>query len=128
LAGLGGIAKIEPDLAEWDYGDYEGLHSAEIVEKRPGWDIFTDGCPNGETPDQVAARADRLLGRLEALDGNVVVFSHSHFSRVLGVRWIGLPVVQGQHFALDTGSLSILESDHHHAGVRIIALWNAMPV
>jgi broad specificity phosphatase PhoE len=97
LAGLGAIAGTEPDLAEWDYGDYEGLRFAEIVKDRPGWDIFIDGCPNGETPVQVAARADRLIARLEALDGNVALFSHGHFSRVLAMRWIGMPVIQAQH-------------------------------
>ena len=99
----GPIAGTEPDLAE-DYGDYEGLRFAEIVKDRPGWDIFIDGCPNGETPVQVAARADRLIARLEALD--VALFSHGHFSRVLAMRWI----VMSEHFALTTGSLSILDS------------------
>ena len=76
LAGLGALAQVEPDLAEWDYGDYEGLRTPEIAKERPGWNIFADGCPNGELPDQVSARADRLIGRLEALDGNLALFSH----------------------------------------------------
>jgi broad specificity phosphatase PhoE len=113
LAGLGTSADTEADVAEWDYGDYEGLRSAEIVKDHSGWNIFADGCPNGETPAQVAARADRLIARLEALDGNVAVFSHGHFSRVLGARWIALPVIEGQHFSLSTGSLSILANDQH---------------
>jgi probable phosphoglycerate mutase len=127
LAGLGAIAGTEPDLAEWDYGDYEGLRSTEIVKDRPGWKIFANGCPNGETPAQIVARADRLIARLEALDGNTALFSHGHSSRVLGVRWIGLPVIQGQHFSLSTGSLSILDSDQRHSAVHVIALWNAVP-
>lgn len=127
LAGLGAVAGTEPDLAEWDYGDYEGLRSVDIVKARPGWNTFADGCPNGETPAQVAVRADRLIARLEALDGNVALFSHGHFSRVLSMRWIGLPVIEGQHFSLGTGSLSILESDQRHAGVHVVALWNAIP-
>jgi broad specificity phosphatase PhoE len=127
LAGLGTVTGTEPDLAEWDYGDYEGLHSVEIAKDRPGWNIFADGCPNGETPAQVAARTDRLITRLEELDGNVALFSHGHFSRVLGVRWIGLPLIEGQHFSLSTKSLSILDNDQRHSGVHVIALWNAVP-
>jgi broad specificity phosphatase PhoE len=95
LAGLGSLAQVEPDLAEWDYGDYEGLLTSEIAKERPRWNIFADGCPNGELPDQVSARADRLIGRLEAFDGNVALFSHGHFSRVLAARWIGLPTIGG---------------------------------
>jgi broad specificity phosphatase PhoE len=128
LAGLGAIAGTEPDLAEWDYGDYEGRRTAEITKDRPGWGIFTDGCPNGETPAQVAARADRLMARLETLDGNVALFSHGHFSRVAAMRWIGSPVIQAQHFPLSTGSLSILDSDQRHAAVHVITLWNVVPM
>jgi broad specificity phosphatase PhoE len=91
LTGLGAVAQVEPDLAEWDYGDYEGLRTPEIAKERPGWNIFADG--NGELPNQVSVRADRLIGRLEALDGNVALFSHGHFSRVLAARWIGLPTI-----------------------------------
>jgi probable phosphoglycerate mutase len=94
LAGLGALAQVEPDLAEWDYGDYEGIRTPEILRKRPGWNIFADGCPNGELPDQVAARADRLIQKLEVLEGNVALISHGHFSRVLAARWIGSPVNQ----------------------------------
>jgi probable phosphoglycerate mutase len=114
-------------LAEWDYGDYEGLGSADIVKQRPGWSIFRDGCPNGESPEQIAGRADQLIARLDALDGDVALFSHGHFSRVLAVRWIGLSVVNGQHFSLGTGSLSILQHDPRHPEQRVIALWNAQP-
>src|SRR5580704_10030202 len=95
LAGLGALAQVEPDLAEWDYGDYEGLRTSDIAKEQPGWNIFADGCPNGELPDQVSARADRLIGLLEVLDGNVALFSHGHFSRVLAARWIGLPTIGG---------------------------------
>jgi probable phosphoglycerate mutase len=101
--------------------------SADIVKERAGWNIFRDGCPNGESPEQVAERADRLVACLDALDGNIAAFSRSHFSRSLAVRWIGLSVVDGQHFSLDTGSLSILEHDPRHPEQRIIALWNAGP-
>jgi broad specificity phosphatase PhoE len=127
LAGLGALAEIEPDLAEWDYGDYEGLRTPEILKERPGWNIFADGCPNGELPDQVSARADRLIRRLETLDGNVALFSHGHFSRVLTARWIGMPAIGGQRLMLDTGTLSILQDDPRHPENRVIALWNAGP-
>jgi probable phosphoglycerate mutase len=127
LAGLGNLAKVEPDLAEWDYGDYEGIRTPEIHKNRPGWNIFADGCPNGELPDQVGARADRLIQNLEALEGNVALFSHGHFSRVLAARWMGMPVITGQRLLLDTGTLSILQDDPRHPENRVISLWNAGP-
>ena len=127
LAGLGALAQVEPDLAEWDYGDYEGLRTSEIAKEQPGWNIFADGCPNGELPDQVSDRADRLIGRLEALDGNVALFSHGHFSRVLAARWIGLAARGGQRLMLDTGSISILQDDPRHPENRVISLWNVVP-
>jgi broad specificity phosphatase PhoE len=125
LAGLGQKAEIEPDLAEWDYGDYEGKRSADIRKERPGWMVFRDGCPNGETPSQVSDRADRLIARLGTLEGNVALFSHGHFGCVLATRWIGLPIVEGQHFSLDPASLGILGYAPSHPDVRVIALWNA---
>jgi broad specificity phosphatase PhoE len=124
LAGLSATAVIEPDLAEWDYGDYEGLRTAEILKARSGWNLFLDGCPNGESPLQVSERADRLLGRLRALDGNVALFSHGHFGRVLGTRWVGLPVADADRLQLDTASLSILGEEH---GIAVIKLWNERP-
>jgi broad specificity phosphatase PhoE len=125
LAGLGALTQVEPDLAEWDYGDYEGLRTPEIHKERMGWNIFADGCPNGELPDQVSARADRLIQKLEALKGNVALISHGHFSRVLAARWIGLPVIGGQRLMLDTATLSILQDDPRHPENRVISLWNA---
>jgi probable phosphoglycerate mutase len=124
LAGWGSAAVVEPDLAEWDYGDYEGLHTAEILKARPGWSLFRDGCPGGESPGQAGVRADRLLERLRGLDGNVALFTHGHFGRLLGARWMGLPVVDAVHFQLDTASLSILGSEH---AAPVIALWNELP-
>lgn len=94
-------AVVEPDLAEWDYGDYEGRRSEDILEGRPGWNIFRDGCPGGEATAQVSARADRLISQLGELDGNVALFFHGQFGCVLASRWIGLPVIEGQHFAFD---------------------------
>ena len=125
LAGLGPVAKIEPDLAEWDYGDYEGQHSVDIRKGRPDWNLFRDGCPRGEMPAQVSDRTDRLIARLRALDGNVALFSHGHFGCVLAVRWIGLPVIEGQHFLLGTASLSILGYEPSHPEVPLIEMWNA---
>jgi probable phosphoglycerate mutase len=125
LAGLGALAQVERDLAEWDYGDYEGLRTPEIHKERMDWNIFADGCPNGELPNQVSARADRLIQKLEALEGNVALISHGHFSRVLAARWIGSPVISGQRLMLDTGTLSILQDDPRHPENRVISLWNA---
>jgi probable phosphoglycerate mutase len=125
LAGLGSVAEIEPDLAEWDYGDYESQRSAEISKARPDWNLFRDGCPNGESPGQISDRADRLIARLRALEGNVALFSHGHFGRVLAARWIGLPVGEAQYFLLDTASLNILGYEHGRVESPVIALWNA---
>jgi len=127
LAGLAPIDEVEPDLVEWDYGDYEGKRSIDIRKARPGWNLFRDGCPQGETPGQVSERADRLLTRLRALEGNVALFSHGQFACVLVARWIGLPVIEGQHFMLGTASVSILGYDPHHPEVSVIALLNASP-
>ena len=127
LAGLEAAATIEAALAEWDYGDYEGLRSADIRKQRPDWNIFRDGCPSGETPAQVAARADRLIASLRARTGNIALFSHGHFGGVLAARWIGLPALAGQHFWLGTASLSILGHNPSRPGVPVLALWNAVP-
>jgi probable phosphoglycerate mutase len=126
LAGLGSMAEIEPDLAEWDYGDYEGLRTAEILKSRPDWNLFRDGCPHGEMPAEISNRADRLISRLQALEGNVALFSHGHFGRVLAARWIGLPVNEAQRFLLSTASLSILGYEHNNVGEPVIALWNTV--
>jgi broad specificity phosphatase PhoE len=127
LTGLSRRAEIEPDLAEWDYGDYEGRRSADIHQARPDWNVFRDGCPRGETPAQVCGRADRLIARLCALQGNVAIFSHGEFGLALAARWIGLPVIEAQHFTIGTASLGILGYNPAHPDVRVIALWNAMP-
>lgn len=126
LVGLGAVAEIEPDLAEWDYGDYEGQRSVDIRKGRPDWNLFQDGCPRGESPVQVSERADRVIARLRALEGNTAIFSHGHFGRVLAARWIGLPVSQAQHFLLSTASLSILGHEHNLAEESAIVLWNAV--
>ena len=123
LAGLGG-AEVEPDLAEWNYGEYEGRRSVDIWQERPGWDIFRDGCPGGETPDEAASRADRLLDRLWQQRGDIALVSHGHFGRVLAVRWIGLPVSAGRHFATRTASLGVLAREANASAAPVIALWN----
>ena len=127
LAGPGHpAAAIEPDLAEWNYGHYEGRTSADIQKDRPGWNCYRDGCPDGESAGDVAERADRLLGRLCHLHGNVALFSHGEFGCSLAARWIGLPVLQGEHLQLGSASLSILGFNPNHPGLKVIAQWNML--
>jgi probable phosphoglycerate mutase len=127
LAGLGANAQPDPDLAEWDYGDYEGLRSADILKVRPGWRLFRDGCPGGESPADVSGRADRLIARLRSMEGDVALFSHGHFGRALAARWIGLPVRDGERLLLDTASVGILAYEHGSPEAPVLALWNAHP-
>lgn len=127
LSGLDAGSIVEPDLAEWDYGSYEGKLTAEIREDRPDWSPFRDGCPGGESPSQISDRADRLIARLIQLDGAIALFSHGEFSGVLAARWIGLPVSLGPSFPLSTASLNILGHNPVHPETRSIALWNAVP-
>jgi probable phosphoglycerate mutase len=126
LAGLGDVAEIEPDLVEWDYGDYEGQFSIDTRKRRPDWNLYRDGGPGGESPAQVSERADRLIARFRTLQGNIAIFSHAQLGRVLATRWIGLPVQQAQHFVLSTASLSILGYEHNLAEEPAILLWNAV--
>jgi broad specificity phosphatase PhoE len=123
LAGLGSPAEIDPDLAEWDYGQYEGRRTADILAEQPGWFLFRDGCPGGEAPDQVAVRADRVIQRVRAIGGNVLIFSSAHISRVFASRWLGLEAAGGRYFLLDTSSLSILGYEHN-LSEPAIRLWN----
>lgn len=108
LAGLGQIAKVEPDLIEWNYGEYEGLKTEQIRLTRPGWSVFRDGCPGGESAGQVAARADRVLTQVRASKGDVALFAHGHILRALAARWINLSASFGEHFLLDTATFSVL--------------------
>lgn len=126
LAGLDNTPEIDPGLAEWDYGDYEGRRSVDIRKERPEWNIYRDGCPRGEMPAQVSARADRLFARMRALDGNIALFSHGQFGCVLAARWIGLAAAEARHFTLGTASLSLFAFDPHDPAVPVIALWNAV--
>ena len=123
LAGLGASAEVDCDLMEWNYGNYEGLTSAQIRAQVPGWILFEHGCPNGESPEQVRARVDRLITRARAVKGNVALFAHGHVFRVLGARWIGLPVSAGRHFLLDTASVSVLGD---YQGAAAVKRWNAV--
>lgn len=127
LAGLSDQSKIEPDLAEWNYGYYEGLRSAEIRHTRQDWNIWRHGCPGGESPGFASDRADRLIARLCQMTGNVALFSHGQFSRVLAARWLGLPSREGRHFSMDPASVSILGCENGHSEERVISLWNAVP-
>jgi broad specificity phosphatase PhoE len=122
LAGLGKRAEIDRDLVEWNYGDYEGLTPKEIHAKAPGWMLFTDGCPGGESPQEVARRVDSVVERVRVMAGDVALFAHGHIFRVLVARWIGLPVAAGSHFLLDTATVSVLS---YYRGVAAIKRWNA---
>jgi broad specificity phosphatase PhoE len=121
LAGLSDLALVEPDLMEWDYGNYEGLTPKQIHEARPDWLIFRDGCPGGESPEQVGARVDRVMTRARGAEGDVALFAHGHVLRALVARWIGLPASGGQHFLLDTGTLCILG---YYRDVPAVQVWN----
>jgi probable phosphoglycerate mutase len=121
LAGLGGRAQIDSDLLEWDYGVYEGLTLDEIRAGDPSWVIFRDGCPNGETPEHVASRADRVIAKVRAKRGAAALFSHGHLLRMLAARWLGLPPQAGSLFLLDVASLSVLSS---YRGIPAVRTWN----
>src|SRR5213076_90005 len=123
LAGFGEAAGVDRDLVEWNYGDYEGLRTSEIHAKRPDWQLFRDGCPNGESPQQIGARADCVVNRVRAIKGNVLIFSSGHFLRVLAARWLGLEPGAGKFFMLSTASLSAL-SYEHNLSQPAIRLWD----
>ncbi len=123
LAGFGAVAEIDPDLVEWNYGEYEGLTSAQVHETNPDWKLFRDGCPGGETVTQIAARADRVVTRVRAIQGNVLLFSSGHFLRVLASRWLGLDASAGQFFLLSTAALSQVGYEHDLTE-PVIRLWN----
>ena len=123
LAGFGAVGKMDRDLVEWDYGQYEGRRTAEIHRERPEWQLFRDGCPGGETPDQIGARADLVVNRVRRIQGNVLLFSSGHFLRVLAARWVGLEPGSGRYFLLDTASLSALGYEHNPSE-PVIRLWN----
>jgi len=123
VAGLGDRAEIEPDLVEWNYGDYEGKQTAEIRAGRPDWQLFRDGCPGGESVAEISARADRLIVQVRAMNENVILFSSGHISRVITARWLGLDASAGRYFLLSTASLSTLGYEHD-LSEPVIRLWN----
>lgn len=123
LAGFGDRAQHDPDLMEWDYGAYEGRRTAEIQSERPGWSLFKDGCPDGETLQAVSARAERVIDRIRALRGDVLVFAHRDILRVLAARWLGFAAADARRLYLDTAAHSIL-GYHHDLDEPVIRLWN----
>jgi len=123
LAGFGGAAEVEPGLIEWDYGRYEGRTTADVHRERPGWYIFRDGCPDGESPEQVGTRADRVVSQVRAVQGDVLLFSSGQYLRVLAARWLGLPPGAGRYFLLSTASLSALGYEHN-LSQPAVRLWD----
>ena len=126
LAGFGSMVQVEPDLIEWNYGAYEGRTSADIHRERPDWQLFRDGCPGGESPDQIGARADRVVRRVRSIEGNTLLFSSAHFLRVFAARWLGLDPAAGRYFVLGTASLSIVGYEHDRSE-PVIRVWDEMP-
>jgi broad specificity phosphatase PhoE len=124
FAGFGDKAVVDPDLLEWDYGDYEGRTTNEILADRPGWLIFRDGCPRGERAADVGARVDRAIARLRAVEDRAIVFSSAHVLRVLTARWLGLPPAEGRLFVLNTASVSVLSYEHDSKDEPVVMLWN----
>ncbi len=122
LAGLGEQAEVDPDLMEWNYGEYEGLTSETIREKSPDWMLFRQGCPGGESPEQIGARVDRVIAKVRAANGDVALFAHGHVLRVFVARWLEFPVLAGSHFMLDTATLSILS---YYQNIPAVMQWNA---
>jgi probable phosphoglycerate mutase len=123
LAGFGAVAEVDRNLLEWDYGQYEGLTTAEVHAKRPDWQLFRDGCPGGESPEQVGARADSMLSRVRTVGADVLLFSSGHFLRVLAARWLALGAAAGRYLLLSTASLSALGYEHSLSW-PVIQLWN----
>ncbi|HTT81413.1 MAG TPA: histidine phosphatase family protein [Stellaceae bacterium] len=124
LAGFGDKAGVLHDAMEWNYGRYEGVRTVDIHKERPDWDLFRDGCPEGETAAMVGARADRVIAAMRRVEGDVLLFSSSHFLRVLAARWIGLDPTGGRRFMLDTASLSIFGYEHNDLAEPVIRVWN----
>jgi probable phosphoglycerate mutase len=124
LAGFGDVAVIDPDLVEWDYGRFEGKLTRQILKEWPEWEMFRDGCPDGESPQDVAARADRFVARVRGIDGDVLAFSSAHIIRMIAARWLGLPPAAGQFFFCRPASVGVLSFEHNSREEPIIGLWN----
>jgi probable phosphoglycerate mutase len=127
LAGFGAGAEVDPDLIEWDYGRFEGKRTSEILEQWPGWELFRDGCPDGESTGDVAARADRFIARVHNIGGDVLAFSSGHIGRMMAARWLGLPPAAGRCFYCDPASVGVLGFEHDSAGEPVMRLWNHVP-
>jgi broad specificity phosphatase PhoE len=124
LAGFGEVAIVDPDLAEWDYGKFEGKLTKSILKELPGWELFRDGCPGGESPGDVAGRADRFLSRVRAHEGDILAFSSGHIIRMIAARWLGLPPAAGRYFFCRPASVGVLAFEHSNRGEPIVGLWN----
>jgi probable phosphoglycerate mutase len=127
LAGFGDRCQVDESLREWDYGEFEGLKTAEIRNRRPDWVLFRDGCPGGENAEQVGARADRILARLRTATGDSLLFAHGHILRVVTARWLGLPPDAGRLFLCDPTSLGTLAHEHDNVAEPVLRLWNEAP-
>ena len=124
LAGFGAVAEVDPNLFEWDYGRFEGKLTKEVLSQRPGWELFQDGCPDGEAPGDVAARADDFIAKLRRIDGDVLAFSSGHVIRMIAARWLGLPPGNGRFFYCRPASVGVLAFEHGKRDEPIIGLWN----
>jgi probable phosphoglycerate mutase len=124
LAGFGPVAEIDADLVEWNYGNYEGRRTEDILAEHPGWQLFRDGCPGGESPEQVAERAGRVVRRVRKHTGNVLLFSSGHILRALAASWLGVEVLCAKFLMLSTASVSELGYEHDRQDEPAIMLWN----
>jgi broad specificity phosphatase PhoE len=124
LAGFGAGAEVDRDLVEWDYGRFEGKVTSDVLKERPGWELYRDGCPEGETPGDVAGRADRFIARVHGIAGDVLAFSSGHIIRMIAARWLGLPPAAGRFFFCDPASVGVLGFEHDSRDQPIIRLWN----
>jgi probable phosphoglycerate mutase len=124
LAGFGNRAEVDLDLVEWDYGNFEGKRAKDILVERPAWELFRDGCPDGESPGDVASRADRFVARVRENDGDVLAFSSGHIIRMIAARWLGLPPAMGRFFFCRPASVGVLGYEHNNSAEPIIGMWN----